>query len=186
MRQLRRAEVKDIPAILEILSQNLLAHNKNLTPAELETQGFLKNGFTAAEAEAAIQDTDNFIFFVATDGEEIIGYVSGCSVSHLNQPFQDLLAGASAELYRQVYQQKSIYLRHIAKQTAVLHVGQSLLDALLAEAKVKAYQNIICQIMQAPLANKPSLAFHEKNGFVQIGQNLYQDERWGIFSRPIK
>lgn len=179
-RQIRIAQLEDIPGIMFILENNLIEH-KQLTPKNLEQTGFLINGFTSDEAKAAILDTDNFIYLVSIEHNDVVGYTIACDIKKLKSTFQEALALVSFNLSDIIYSNKTLYLRHIAKQTNKKGVGQELLQALMKHAKTLGNEYIICQIAEKPIQNKRSKAFHEKFGFICVGYNQNGEEIAGVY-----
>lgn len=181
---IRPAHEEDIPEILSILEQNLIAH-KVINIDKLGQSGFLINGFTSDEAKVAILDKDNFIYLVSTDHNEVIGYVVGCDIKKLKSTFQEELALVSKELSDVILSEKVFYLRHIAKNPDKKKVGKELLKALLRQAEDGGYEYIICQIAEKPIQNKVSKAFHEKYGFVCVGYNQNTDKMSGVYLKKV-
>lgn len=169
--KVRKAEIRDIPGIISVLEQNLISNKKVENIDILTWSGFLINRFSPEDAEFAIVDEDNFIFLVSTEDNDIIGYIIGCDVKKLNPHYQQELFSISAELKNIISLEKTIYLRHIAKKIDKKSVGKELLKNFLDYSNYKGYKYIICSIAQAPIENKASKNFHEKNGFVCLGYN---------------
>jgi len=185
-RQVRKAEVKDIPGVLSVLEQNLIANRKIQNHEILEQTGFLINSFSYDDAKSAITDEDNFIFVVSTENnDEIIGYAIGCDVNKLSPIFQKELSSISSEIKDIIPLEKILYLRHIAKKADKNYVGQGLFLQLLDYSKRENYKYIICVIAEKPIQNKASKKFHEKNGFFCAG--FYQDgnKMSGVYLRKI-
>ncbi len=185
-RHVRHAEIKDIPGIISVLDQNLIAYKKPTEITTLEQTGFLINGFTPDDAKAAILDTDNFIFLISTENDDVIGYAIGCDVKKLKSTFQEELAAVSSKIRTIVFSEKTLYLRHIAKKTDKKHVGKKLLQTLSEQAKLASYKYIICVIAHKPIQNKASITFHEKLGFVCVGYNEDGDKKSGVYLKKIQ
>lgn len=173
MRQIRFAKLNDIPEIISVLEQNLLAFKKNLDTNTLEQQGFLIHGFTPEEAKTSILDKDYSIFLISTENNEVIGYAMGCDITKLKEPPTP------------VSSEKTFYLKHIAKKPDKNNVGKELLRTLFELAKEKGYKNIICQIAHKPLQNKASITFHEKLGFMCISEGQEEDKTFGVYLKKI-
>lgn len=184
-KQVREAEVEDIPGIISILQQNLISNKKETNSELLAKTGFLINPFSFEDAKSAITDIDNFIFLVSIENSEVIGYTVACNVQKLNADFQKELSTASLEVRNIIASEKSLYLRHIAKKTDVAGVGKELLKKLFETSNKQNYTAIICVIAEKPIQNKASKKFHEKNGFACMG--YYQSEKkiFGIYLKKL-
>jgi L-amino acid N-acyltransferase YncA len=184
--RVRRAKITDIPGILAVLDYHLLAKKDSLNTTELAQTGFLVQSFSADEARAAIADKASFQFFVATDQDEIIGYITGCDVKKLKPYYRDKLAAISPELRHIVLTEKAFFLRHIAKLPGKNPVGAQLMGAMETEACVGGFAYILCQIVEQPVQNKKSIIFHQKQGFSCAGYDQFGDEYAGIYLKHIK
>ena len=180
LREVKNAEMHDIPGIIHVLNKNLISHNKTLPSHELEKTGFLIHAFTHEDAEAAIADKDNFIFLISTENDDVIGYALGCAVTKIKSLHKRKIS-VSQEIENIISSGKAFYLRHIAKAPGKNQVGTELLRALLNQTKNAGYHYIICQIAHNPLRNKASIAFHEKMGFTCVGTAKDDDNEFGIY-----
>jgi hypothetical protein len=185
VRQVKIAKIEDIPGIISVLQQNLIAHKNLLEIDILEQKGFLINAFTDEDAKTAILDKDNFIFLISSENDDVIGYAVGCNVKKLNQNFQKELAEISLEIHSIISSKKLLYLRHIAKKLDIKHVGKGLLQELINQAKHGGYEYIICTIAEKPIQNKASKAFHEKFDFACTGYNQDGDKTMGVYLKKI-
>lgn len=175
-RTIKPAELANIPGIIAVLEQNLIANR--IADVDLEKTGFLVHGFTSDEAKEIITDKTNYVAFVALEDEEIVGYTMGCNIKQLQPKIQTKFAAISQELNYLLSREKIFYYRHIAKKPTTKQVGQELLQSLLAEVKHQNYHSVICQIVQKPLKNAASLAFHARFGFECMG--MVQDEKYSL------
>lgn len=178
------AEFANIPGIMAVLEENLIANKKGASG--LEKTGFLIHPFTTEELKKSIEDKINHITLISIEDDEVIGYAMGCNIKQLKPHSQEKLAGASPELANSMFSEKVFYYRHIAKKTNKRQVGKRLLASLLEMAKQQNYHSVICQIAQHPLKNIASIAFHSKFGFKYVGKIQDGDYILGIYLKSLK
>ena len=184
IKEVRVATIDDIPGIMSVLEDNLIANKKQDT-CVLEKTGFLIHGFTAEEAQVAILDKNHFIYLVTTENDEVIGYTVGCDIKILKPIYQERLASISPAISNALFSERVFYLRHIAKKQGKIHVGKELLQELIDRTKRAGYQSIICQIADKPVPNKGSKLFHEKYGFICVGYSENEEGSFGVYFKRI-
>jgi predicted GNAT superfamily acetyltransferase len=183
--RVRRAKITDITGILAVHDLHLLAKKDSVNATNLADTGFLVNSLSPDQAKAIITDKTYSQFFVATQQNEVIGFAFGCDVKKLSQTYQEKMAGISPELHHIITAEKAFYLSQIAKIAGKHHAGAQLLEATETEACVGGYSYIVCQIVEQPVQNMKSKAFHEKHGFVRAGFEQFGAETAGIYLKHI-
>ncbi|OGT52691.1 MAG: hypothetical protein A3E84_02695 [Gammaproteobacteria bacterium RIFCSPHIGHO2_12_FULL_42_13] len=183
--EVKIADFEDIPGIMAVLEYNLIANRKAANKDALEQGGFLIHPFTADYVKTAIDDRDNHIVLAgkSSDGE-LAGYVIAYNLKKSSVELYSHLA-ITPELDATFSTTQALYHRHIAKKGMNRGVGKELLQALLDEAQFRGYQYVICQIAHEPIQNKPSIALHEKLGFVLVGLDDEQGIRFGVYLKKL-
>ena len=177
MLQVRAARHEDIAGIIKICEENLLTnHQKNMTNEEIVKSGFLMSKLESDYAKNMIDDEENFIFLVAEEAGEILGYLTACDISKVAADFQKEIIEA---------EHKFVYYKQIAKRPGIKGLGTELFLGLLAEAKRRNYTAILCKIVHEPIYNQASIAFHEKNGFKEIRKAQEKNRLVGVYLRAL-
>lgn len=179
------ADTENIPGILNVLQQNLIARQKALSDDILERQGFLIHSFTHQDLMASIFDKENYIVSIAAEEDEVVGYTMGCNVKSLDPILQSKFVTASDKIKDIIFTKKVLYHRHIAKLLNKKNVGKQLLEFLVEHAISQNYQYMICQIAHSPIQNKKSILFHEKFGFVLMGSCQDKELTYGIYLKKL-
>ena len=180
-RQASRAELADIRGIFAVMDQNLLAKKEVLDTTLLEQTGFLIHGFTREEARAAILDRENFVFVVAKENENVVGYATGSDIKTLKPVFQEKLASISEEVQTAISTGRVFYYRHIAKKKGAVGIGKDLAPILMEYIRAAGYSHMVCQIAHDPIRNQASILFHERQGFRCVGTAPDGERRFGVY-----
>ncbi len=151
---IRAAAEPDLPCITEIYAQEVMSgvSSWELTPPNLDE---ITHRFHALK-------TQGYPYLVATQNGVLLGY-----------------AYASAYRPRPAYRytvENSIYL---AEEARGLGISQALLSALIDVCTEAGYRQMVAVIGDS--ANQPSIRFHQKMGFHQVGkiENIgWKFDRW--------
>lgn len=142
---IRRAQVKDIPAIIKLLSQVLEIH-ASIRP-DIFKPGTTK--YTNDELAKLIKDDQKPIYVAVNDEDEVLGYVF---TQLQEQPFSTNMV-----------QFKSIFIDDLCVDSAARSqgVGRALLDFVKEEGKRLGCYEITLNVWAG---NDSAIRFYEKNG----------------------
>jgi len=175
----RRAELGDMPAIMEVINQNLISLKESHD--QLESTGFLIYPHTLAELESFIRDRENYEVLVAEVNNKSIGYSICCEL----QMMPNLQAHLSSlPDMRSVVQLKALYLKQIAKAEGTIGVGSILMDSILKRVTEENYYAIVSQIAHLLVRNTKSISFHEKFGFSLVSTIEELHGVTGVYFKP--
>ena len=161
----RLARHSDIGQMIEVCAQNLVENNREKFAAvDFSRQGFLIGKLTEEDAKKYIDDQENYFVCVATDGEEVLGYLTGCDVKKSGIDFFSVEPSL-----KKIQNEKIFYHKQIVKKLDAKNIGKKLLFAMFDEVKSRAYSHVICRIVHEPFYNEASISFHEKFGFQEVG-----------------
>ncbi len=142
---IRRAEEKDIPRILELLSQVLELH------AEIRPDIFISGTtkYTKDELLLILQDENRPIYVAVDEGDVAVGYAF-CIL--MNQPFSTNMV-----------QFKSMFIDDLCvdKSQRGRHIGECLFEHVRKEAKRLGCYEITLNVWSG---NTPAENFYEKMG----------------------
>jgi len=184
------ASLDDIPGILEVQRVNLISLEQNRAE-ELERlgkRGFLIHALGEGELAGMVNDKNDNIIFVARDNADVCGYALAYNLEKwkkLNPEWRNTI-----EIFKNVVcefnKNRILYLRHIARKPGFDRCGSKLMKVLASAAREKAYEAIVAEILQKPVANKASTEFHEYHGFSVIGSEKEGENMvWGLFLKKI-
>lgn len=161
------ATYENIPAILEILHNNLFTKKHAPTLQSLENEGFIYFSFSKHDLKSWLDDKD-YLVFVCHENDKIVGYAIGCDLDKLTQQmrasFITLLESVGEFAKHKIFYHKQVVTNH-----ANAGIGTLLMKELFKQVKQRGYDHIICVISQQPYRNTKSINFHEKLGFKEIG-----------------
>ncbi|MGN1407331.1 GNAT family N-acetyltransferase [Lactobacillus sp.] len=142
---IRHAQVKDIPAIMKLLSQVLEIH-ASIRP-DIFKPGTTK--YTNDELAKLIKDDQKPIYVAVNDEDEVLGYVF---TQLQEQPFSTNMV-----------QFKSIFIDDLCVDSAARSqgVGRALLDFVKEEGKRLGCYEITLNVWAG---NDSAIRFYEKNG----------------------
>lgn len=142
---IRRAQVKDIPAIIKLLSQVLEIH-ASIRP-DIFKPGTTK--YTNDELAKLIKDDQKPIYVAVNDEDEVLGYVF---TQLQEQPFSTNMV-----------QFKSIFIDDLCVDSAARSqgVGRALLNFVKEEGKRLGCYEITLNVWAG---NDSAIRFYEKNG----------------------
>ena len=142
---IRRAQIKDIPAIMKLLSQVLEIH-ASIRP-DIFKPGTTK--YTNDELAKLIKDDQKPIYVAVNDEDEVLGYVF---TQLQEQPFST-----------NMIQFKSIFIDDLCVDSAARSqgVGRALLDFVKEEGKRLGCYEITLNVWAG---NDSAIRFYEKNG----------------------
>ena len=142
---IRRAQIKDIPAIIKLLSQVLELHAA-IRP-DIFKPGTTK--YTNDELAKLIKDDQKPIYVAVNDEDEVLGYVF---TQLQEQPFSTNMV-----------QFKSIFIDDLCVDSAARSqgVGRALLDFVKEEGKRLGCYEITLNVWAG---NDSAIRFYEKNG----------------------
>lgn len=142
---IRRAQVKDIPAIIKLLSEVLEIH-ASIRP-DIFKPGTTK--YTNDELAKLIKDDQKPIYVAVNDEDEVLGYVF---TQLQEQPFSTNMV-----------QFKSIFIDDLCVDSAARSqgVGRALLDFVKEEGKRLGCYEITLNMWAG---NNSAIRFYEKNG----------------------
>ena len=143
--RIRRAEEKDIPRVLELLSEVLEIHAK-LRP-DIFIPGTTK--YTREELAAKFADERTPVFVAADEEDAVIGYAF-CVLR--SQPFSNNMVPF-----------ESIYIDDLCvdESTRGQHVGQALFEFVKEEARRRGCYEVTLAVWEG---NDGARAFYEKMG----------------------
>lgn len=185
--RIRRLEPGDIPAILQIQEEQDI-RKKDTTRAEKE--GFLVSLMNENEIKNFLKANDREIH-VYDEGRGVEAYLAVYLVSSWIDEHPEFLKVKLDKRYERILtSDRLIYVRHIAKR-----IGASGLSVLELESQKYCefaqggYNQIIGEIaIKTPLniPNNPSLRFHQRLGFKQIGIREEEKYTWATMFKEIK
>ncbi|CCK84672.1 GNAT family acetyltransferase [Lactobacillus equicursoris 66c] len=142
---IRRAQIKDIPAIIKLLSEVLELHAA-IRP-DIFKPGTTK--YTNDELAKLIKDDQKPIYVAVNDEDEVLGYVF---TQLQEQPFSTNMV-----------QFKSLFIDDLCVDSAARSqgVGRALLDFVKEEGKRLGCYEITLNVWAG---NDSSIRFYEKNG----------------------
>lgn len=142
---IRRAQVKDIPAIIKLLSQVLEIH-ASIRPDIFKPR---TTKYTNDELAKLIKDDQKPIYVAVNDEDEVLGYVF---TQLQEQPFSTNMV-----------QFKSIFIDDLCVDSAARShgVGRALLDFVKEEGKRLGCYEITLNVWAG---NDSAIRFYEKNG----------------------
>lgn len=142
---IRRAQIKDIPAIIKLLSEVLELH-ASIRP-DIFKPGTTK--YTNDELAKLIKDDQKPVYVAVNDEDEVLGYVF---TQLQEQPFSTNMV-----------QFKSIFIDDLCVDSAARSqgVGRALLDFVKEEGKRLGCYEITLNVWAG---NDSAIRFYEKNG----------------------
>lgn len=186
--QIKPAEYSDIEQVIAVCSENLVSVNREkFSDEDFSKRGFLIRKMTPEEAKEMIDDQENHFLHVAKNGDEILGYLSGCDLKKTPLDLQEKVFKAQ-ELQDYIAKngEKVFYHKQIAKRVNAKNVGKKLLFSMFAEAKNRGYGYVVCRIVYQPFYNEISIAFHEKFGFKKIGEMEDNGAQLGVYLKDLR
>ena len=175
------AQYFDIDQMIAICEQNLVENNREKFAAEdFSKKGFLISRLTAFDAKKMIDDQKIFFVCVIKDGEEVLGYLTGCDVGECKTKFFE-----DVPSLEKIKNEKIFYHKQIVKKPNATKIGKKLLFAMFDEAKNRGYSHVICRIVHAPFCNETSISFHEKFGFQKIGSTEENGVILGVYLKTL-
>lgn len=143
--QIRRAQVKDIPAIMKLLSQVLEIH-ASIRP-DIFIPGTTK--YTVEELTTIINDDQKAVFVAVDEDDQVLGYAF---TQLQEQPFSTNMV-----------QFKSLFIDDLCFDSTQRSqgVGRALLDYVKAEAKRLGCYEVTLNVWEG---NDSAINFYKKNG----------------------
>ncbi len=144
---IRRAEEKDMPDILKLLSQVLMVHHQGRP--DLFKGGARK--YTEAELAEMIRDDNRPIFVGVGEENRVLGYAFCVFIQHIND---NILTDI-----------KTLYIDDLCVDEEIRgqHVGKQLYEYVIAFAKEQGCYNVTLNVWELnPVAKK----FYESCGLV--------------------
>jgi len=181
--------IDDIHGVLSVQKINILSQ-PSLNNKQLPLEGFLVYPTSSNDLQQAINDPNNHILLVAkNDQGEVVGYVLSYSLNSWRhyKPQWDNMVDIDQK-YKKIFNQKTLYVKHIARKPIYKGVGSLLEIELLKRANGNGYQNIIAEIIETPIPNDISTVFHKNFGYVKIGiiNDLSNNRVWGLYQKSLK
>lgn len=181
--KIKHATHDDINLMIAICEENLVANNREKFSADdFSKKGFLVRKLTFLDAKEMIDDQKNFLCLILKNGDEALGYLTGCDIKKTPDNFQEIVL--HAEELKEA-KGKIFYHRQIAKKAGGKNIGKELLLAMLDEAKSRGYRHVVCKIVHQPFYNEASIGFHEKFGFKKISSIAEDGMVLGIYLKTI-
>ncbi len=178
--ELARAVPADIPGILAVLEKNLLVNQDQSAVSALEQGGFLIMRHSTADLRSWIEDKKNHIVLVCKQGQEILGYVMACDWQALSAELRNKLE--KLDSVKNILEAGPLlYHKQIAIHPGRKGLGGQLLRRLFESASEKGYHQLVCIIVQEPVFNQVSHAFHQKHGFKCIGHIQVDEMKDGVY-----
>lgn len=184
-RQIRIATTSDIDGIISIQNKNLLP-SINITDSsklEFSNKGFLVYPVTNKELEKIVDEPKKHILIVASNGNEIEGYILAYDFDtwKTEKPSWRAIINNGESLD----DKKILYFRHITvKPGSGIAIG--LENNLFSESKKMGYQYIIGEILRKPIHNNRSMEFHKRIGFNVIGEIQEKNMTWDLVLKDLK
>ena len=167
--------------MINICAQNLVENNRGRFDAnDFAAKGFLIRKLTKEDVREMLADQENHFACVAKNGEEVLGYLTGCDVSKTEIDFFK-----HAPELEKLKNQKIFYHKQIVKKPDAKNIGSKLLFAMFDEAKRRNYLHVVCRIVHKPFFNQASVSFHEKFGFKEIGAMEENGLQLGIYLKDL-
>ncbi len=171
----------EISQMIEICAQNLVENNRDkMSSNDFSNQGFLIRKLTKEDVKKMLSNQVKHLVFVAKEGENIQGYLTGCDV---------IESGFDFDLYvpslNKIAGGKFFYHKQIVKRFEAKNIGSKLLFSMFDEAKSRGYSHVICRIVHQPFLNQISISFHEKYGFKQVGEMFENNNVLGIYLKKL-
>lgn len=143
--QIRRAQFKDIPAIMKLLSQVLEIH-ASIRP-DIFIPGTTK--YTVEELTTIINDDQKAVFVAVDEDDQVLGYAF---TQLQEQPFSTNMV-----------QFKSLFIDDLCVDSTQHSqgVGRALLDYIKAEAKRLGCYEVTLNVWEG---NDSAIDFYKKNG----------------------
>ncbi|MFR0540896.1 N-acetyltransferase family protein [Lactobacillus delbrueckii] len=151
--QIRRAQVKDIPAIMKQLNQVLEIH-ASIRP-DIFIPGTTK--YTVEELTTIINDDQKAVFVAVDEDDQVLGYAF---TQLQEQPFSTNMV-----------QFKSLFIDDLCVDSTQRSqgVGRALLDYVKAEAKRLGCYEVTLNVWEG---NDSAINFYKKNGLKVKGTNM--------------
>lgn len=171
--EIGRAQAEDAEAIAELANGAAL---DTVSKRDRAKRGYLVSGFSAKDYARFISLSE--YFFVARQGERIVGFVFACSSEDLPSDWKveqqiKRLAARAFTLIKQVF---------VSEAVADRGVGTRLYRTVFAASESRP---IFASIVVKPDRNERSIAFHLKHGFREAIRIQGADKRWrGVYRRP--
>lgn len=173
------AQLSDLEQIIEICAANLVENNqKKFSAEDFSRRGFLLKKLTFDAAQEMILNHENYIFLVAKNDEEILGYVIAFDARNVAD--QGLNQSLELPEIKQI-DGKILYYSQIAKKPSAKNIGEKLTLAMIDEANKRNYSQIFCKIVHAPFRNQKSIDFHLRLGFKMIAELSDEETSKGIY-----
>lgn len=170
----KAATLQDAEKMVGICEENLV---ENKQENNLSQSGFLVTRLTSEVARKMIADEKNHLALILQEGDQAMGYLTGCDISEMDLAFQNHVKN-----FLQLKNSSRIfYHKQIAKKINAKKVGEKLLLAMFDEARKRGYREIICKIVHEPFFNQASVSFHQKFGFNEIGKIEENGRVLGIY-----
>lgn len=173
-----KAKTFDAKAIAAICEENLLQNKSDKTnPEEISAKGFLMGRLMEDDIKEMIDDAENYLVFTAKNHDEASGYLIACDIERVDEILRNQLLSTAKSAKNKV-----LYYRQIAKKIGSKNVGSKLVQAMISEAKIRGYEEIICIIVDEPFYNQASIEFHKKIGFKFIKIIDEINRKVGVYS----
>lgn len=151
---IRKAEEKDIPKIIDLLSQVCLVHHNG-------RPDIFKVGtkYSSSELKEILKDPSRPILVFADQNDIVQGYCFGIFQQHINNSVLTDI--------------KTLYIDDLCVDESVRgkHIGKQLYEAAIALAKENSCYNLTLNVWSC---NKSALKFYESQGLLpqKIGMEL--------------
>jgi len=179
------AKIEDIPQILSIMEENLLATNKDKVTQELERDGFLLYRFTESELKDIINNHSDHLTIVLKSREEILGYAIGHNFQWYRSKNWEIVSSIPEKYIAILNSEKNYYHRQIAVKKGHKGIGNKILSTVFNKVLEQGFDNIIAEIVHKPFKNERSIACHQKMGFKIIGTSLLGDFTTGVYFKQM-
>lgn len=180
---IKKAEAKDLLALTAFINANTLDVSK-ITSADyiskIENEGFLIGGVN----EEYLSKYLGNIYLAFSDNNEMIGYIR-IEEGH-DEDFVRMTSSDEIEWIDEKFKIEYLHEPHfelggllVSREYANQGIGQQLYNVAESEAKKINIDNIYSFVATNPYKNKPSLHFHEKNGFKVVAK-LKKTQLYGL------
>lgn len=178
-----RVKEKDLQSLLSLINDNALDPKKIKDKVYVQNKsdnGFLIGKVTLDDLAKKLEN----IFFIAKEGEDVIGYIR--LDKGFDNEFVDIDNRGGVEWLHLEFKNKYYFKDHFEIGGVLVlpgygrrNVGSKLLEKALKELEFHNCSSIFSFVPINPIKNEPSLKFHLKNGFKIIAK-LKPVDLWGF------
>ena len=169
-------DASELEGIRKLQEENL---KKNLTEAEIETQGFVTAEYSIAFLETLHSASPSII---AKDGDQVVGFalVAPRSIRHQHELLADLFNGIDKIIYRNQSLKNARYVVVGQLCVAKNYRGMALVKQMYQQFRSSLISEYDYCVTDVAESNPRSLRAHLKTGFRVIDTLVYGGSGWNI------